>query len=168
MKLEALKSGGAQLGHLQKSRDIVAKNSDDSREQIRRYIRLTELIPQLLQMVDDKRIAFNPAVELSHLPKEQQAALLSVMEAEQSTPSLAQAQKLKALAGDGALDEPTVTEVMREQKANQKEQVKIPYDKVREILKRDMPLKELEDFILKAVINYDKKLRQRQQNRDAR
>jgi len=153
---------------MRRSNAIVATENGESIKQIQRYIHLTELIPQLLQMVDDKRIAFNPAVELSYLPKEQQEQLLSVMEAEQSTPSLAQAQKLKALSGQGGLTVDSLSEVMREQKANQKEQVKIPYDRVREILKRDMPLKELEDFILKAVIDYDKKLRLRQKSYDAR
>ena len=156
------------MGTRLRSDQKVALESGESRNQIQRYIRLTELIPQLLQLVDDGKIAFRPAVELSYLPKEQQTALLSVMEAEQSTPSLAQAQKLKELAGGGSLDEPAITEIMREQKANQREQVKIPYDKIREILKRDMPAKELEDFILKAVADYQKRLLQRERNRDAR
>jgi len=175
MKLEAVKRqakrsdfGSAQVGQQAWSVNIVAENTGESRNQIQRYIRLTELNPQILKMVDEKRIAFNPAVEISYLPQEQQLLLLSVMEAEQTTPTLAQAQKLKAICNDNALDEPTILEVMREQKANQKELVKIPYDKVREVLNRDMAPKELEDFILKAVVDYDKRLRQRQQNRDAR
>ena len=167
MKLEAVKNSGAQLGHNEKSRDLLAKNSDDSREQIRRYIRLTELIPQLLAMVDEKRIAFNPAVELSYLSKEQQAQLLSAMEAEQSTPSLSQAQRLKVLSGKDELTADTMGEVMREQKANQKEQIKIPYDKVRSIVKKDMNSQELTAFILKAVEDYQKKLT-RQKNQGAR
>jgi ParB family chromosome partitioning protein len=168
MKLEAVKKTGAQLGHNEKSRDLLAKNSDDSREQIRRYIRLTELTPQLLQMVDEKKIAFGPAVELSYLPKEEQQILLSAMEAEQGTPSLAQAQRLKTLSADKMLTEDSVTQVMREQKANQKEQLKIPYDRVREIIKKDMPPKEMEDFILKAIADYQKKLIRQKQDRNAR
>ena len=168
MKLEAIKNSGAQLGHLQKSRDILAKNSEDSREQVRRFIRLIELIPQLLKMVDEKQIAFNPAVELSYLPKDQQTMLLSAMEAEQSSPSLSQAQKLKAMSAKGKLTEDSMFEVMREPKANQKEQVRIPYDKIKAIIKRDLTPKELEDFILKAVTDYQKKLVRQQQNRDAR
>jgi len=92
------------------------------------------------------------------------------MDAEQSTPSLSQAQRLKALNADGALTEDSMMEVMQEQKANQKEQVRIQYDKVKAIIKRDIPLKDLEDFILKAVIDYQKKLEKQKaaQSRDAR
>ncbi|MDD2361681.1 MAG: ParB/RepB/Spo0J family partition protein [Oscillospiraceae bacterium] len=168
MKLEAIKRTGAQLGHNEKSRDLLAKNSEDSREQIRRYIRLTALIPHLLKMVDEKRIAFNPAVELSYLPEEQQEVLFSAMQAEQATPSLSQAQKLKSMSADGTLTEDSIMKIMREQKANQKEQVRIPYDKIRTIIKKDMPPKELEDFILKAVADYQKKLLRQQQSKDAR
>jgi ParB family chromosome partitioning protein len=176
MKLEGLKSQGkrsdlnaTQVGQKSWSINIVAENAGESRNQIQRYIRLTELIPQLLQMVDERKIAFNPAVELSYLPKEQQSLLLSAMEAEQSTPSLSQAQKFKAMSANGTLTEDSMREVMREQKPNQKEQVKIPYDRVREIIKKDMPPKELEAFILKAVEDYQKKLiRQAKDRNDAR
>jgi len=168
MKLEAVKrlpgrpkENGDQLGHNfvgRKSIDVLADNAADSRNQIQRYIRLTELIPQLLKMVDERKIAFNPAVELSYLPKEQQALLLSAMEAEQSTPSLSQAQRLKALSAEGKLTEESVRKVMREQKGNQQEQVKIPYGRIRSIVKKDMLPKELEDFIIKAIEDYQKKL----------
>jgi ParB family chromosome partitioning protein len=175
MKLDALKMQGkrsdltsCQLGARSRSDHLLAENANESARTIQRYIRLTELIPQLLQMVDERKIAFNPAVELSHLPKEQQTLLLSAMEAEQSTPSLAQAQKFKTMSAEGRLTEDSMMEVMREQKGNQKEQVKIPYDRVREIIKRDMPPKELEDFILKAVADYQKKLIRQRQDRDAR
>jgi len=154
-----------------RSTAVIGENFGESYKQVQRYIRLTELIPQLLQMVDERKIAFNPAVELSHLPKEKQTMLLSAMEAEESTPSLAQAQKLKALSADGPLDEATMMAIIREQKANQKEQIKIPYDRVRAILKKDLPPKEMEDFILKAIEDYAKRLRQRERNerdRDAR
>ena len=147
---------------------LLAENCSDSARTIQRFIRLTELIPQLIQMVDEKRIAFNPAVELSYLPKKEQELLLSAMEAEQATPSLSQMQKLKALSGDGKLNEVAMLEVMREQKANQKEQVRIPYDKVKAIIHKDLNPKELEDFILKAVTDYQKKLIRQQQSRDAR
>ena len=150
-----------------RSTAVLGENTGDSYKQVQRYIRLTELIPQLLQMVDEKRIAFNPAVELSYLPQGQQTLLLSVIEAEQATPSLAQAQKLKSLSVGGSLDEPTIIGIMREQKANQKEKINIPYEKVRAILQKDMPFKEMEDFILKAVDDYQRKL-MRQKNRDAR
>ncbi|MCL2857247.1 MAG: ParB/RepB/Spo0J family partition protein [Oscillospiraceae bacterium] len=177
MKLEAIKRqagrpkeslvqvGQNYQGH--NSRNLLAQNSPDSSVQIQRFIRLTELIPQLLQMVDDKRIAFNPAVELSYLSHEQQELLYSTIEAEQATPSLSQAQKLKALSAEKMLDESTMLQVMQEQKANQKEQVRIPYDKVKAIVGRDLSPKELEDFIFKAVADYQRKLI-RQQNREAR
>lgn len=90
------------------------------------------------------------------------------MEAEQATPSLSQAQKLKTLNNDGALDEAAILSVMQEQKANQKEQVRIPYDKVKAIIRKDLNPKEMEEFILKAVADYQKKLIRQQQNRDAR
>ena len=174
MKLEAIKRQGkrtdltsTQLAQKCSAAKIGGEYGE-SKDQVRRYIRLTELIPQLLQMVDDKRIAFNPAVELSYLPKEQQTLLLSAMESEQSTPSLSQAQKLKALIADSKLDEASIHDIMTEQKANQREQVRIPYDKVKSIIKRDMPPQEMEDFILKAVADYQKKLVRQAQNRDSR
>ena len=174
MKLDAIKRQGKRTDLTSRqvgekwSISLVSKDSNESERQIQRYIRLTELIPQLLQMVDEKRIAFNPAVELSYLPEEQQVILLSAMEAEQATPSLSQAQKLKALNNDGALDEAAILAVMQEQKANQKEQVRIPYDKVKAIIRKDLNPKEMEEFILKAVADYQKKLIRQQQNRDAR
>ena len=175
MKLEAIKrlpgrpkNNSSQVGTNFRADALVASSTGESRNQVQRYIRLTELTPQLLQMVDEKRIAFNPAVELSYLPKEQQTLLLSAMEAEQATPSLSQAQKLKALSNDGVLDEAAILAVMQEQKANQKEQVRIPYDKVKAIIRMDLNPKEMEEFILKAVVDYQKKLIRQQQNRDAR
>ncbi len=174
MKLDAIKKQGKRTDLTSRqvgekwSISLVSKDSNESERQIQRYIRLTELIPQLLQMVDEKRIAFNPAVELSYLPEEQQVFLLSAMEAEQATPSLSQAQKLKALSNDGTLDEAAILAVMQEQKANQKEQVRIPYDKVKAIIRKDLNPKEMEEFILKAVADYQKKLIRQQQNRDAR
>ena len=175
MKLDAVKqqagrpkNNSSQVGTNFRADVLVAENTGESRNQIQRYIRLTFLIPQLLLMVDEKKIAFNPAVELSYLPKEQQTMLLSAMEAEQSTPSLSQAQRLKTLSGEGTLTEDSMMEVMQEQKANQKEQVKIPYDRVREIIRKDMPPKELEEFILKAVTRYQVYLTKQAQNRDSR
>jgi ParB family chromosome partitioning protein len=173
MKLEALKKQGkrtdltsGQVVQKKWSVHAVAEESGENYKQIQRYIRLTELIPQLLKLVDEKRIAFNPAVELSYLTADQQTALWSAMEAEQSTPSLAQAQRLKALSAEGVLNTDSILEVMREQKANQKEQIKIPYDKVKAILKKDMLQKEIEEYILKAVADYRK--RELSRNRDSR
>jgi len=175
MKLEALNRQGKRpdlsltpVVSKMRTNEKVGQESGDSREQVRRYVRLTELIPQLLQLVDTGKIAFRPAVELSYLTKEQQGHLLSAMESELATPSLSQAQKLKAMSAEDKLDERSLMEVMREQKSNQKEQVRIPYDKVREIIKKDMSLKELEEFILKAVAEYQKRVLQRERNKDAR
>ena len=165
MKLDALKKQGKRsdltstpvVSRIRTS-EKIGQESGDSREQVRRYVRLTELIPQLLQLVDSDKIAFRPAVELSYLPKAQQRLLLSAMEAEQSTPSLSQAQKLKAMSADGKLTEDSMMEIMREQKSNQKEYVRIPYEKVKKIIKKDLKPKEMEEFILKAVDDYQKKL----------
>ena len=165
MKLEALNKQGKRSDLtstpvVQKlgSSEKVGKESGDSREQVRRYVRLTELIPQLLELVDGGKIAFRPAVELSYLSKAQQRLLLSAMEAEQSTPSLSQAQKLKAMSANSKLTEDSMMKIMREQKSNQKEQVRIPYEKVRKIIKKDLNPKDMEDFILKAVDDFQKKL----------
>ena len=174
MKLEAVKrqagrpkNNSSQVGTNYRADALVAQNTGDSRNQVQRYIRLTELTPQLMQMVDEKKIAFNPAVELSYLSIEHQELLLSAMEAEQSTPSLSQAQKLKIMSKEGTLNEDSIMEIMREQKCNQKEKVQISYDKVKSIIKKDLNPKEMEDFILRAVTDYYKKLI-RQQNKDAR
>ena len=124
--------------------------------------------PQLLQLIDTGKIAFRPAVELSYLSKEQQQYLLSAMESELATPSLSQAQRLKTLSSEGKLTEDILMEVMREQKSNQKEQLRIPYDRVREIIKKDMTPKEMEDFILKAVADYQKKISSKHKDKEAR
>jgi ParB family chromosome partitioning protein len=175
MKLDALNRQGKRSdlsssppGTRLRSDEIISKEAGESRNQIQRYIRLTALNPQLLQLVDEGKIAFRPAVELSFLSQEQQTLLLSAMEAEQATPSPAQAQRLKKLSGDKALTEGTMTDVMRERKANQREQVRIPYDRVRAVIKQDLNPKELEDFIIKAITDYQKKLSRQQPNRDAR
>ena len=175
MKMDAVKrqagrpkNNSSQVGTNFRADALVAQNTGDSRNQVQRYIRLTELIPQLLQLVDDKKIAFIPAVELSYLSKENQELLLSAMEAEQSTPSLSQAQKLKAMSMEGKLTEDSLMEIMREQKANQREQLRIPYDKITTIVKREMTPKEMEEFVLKAVADYHKKLLNRGINKGAR
>jgi ParB family chromosome partitioning protein len=175
MKLEALNRQGQRTDLTStpvvskfRTNEKLGQESGDSREQVRRYVRLTELIPQLLHLVDVGKIAFRPAVELSYLSHDQQAQLLSAMEAEQATPSLAQAQKLKAMNADGKITDDSMLAVMRVQKANQNEQVKIPYEKVREIIKKDLTNKEMEVFILQAITDYQKRLIQRQRNKDAR
>jgi len=167
MKMDALKRQGQRSDLtstpvVSKSRtnETVGHEAGDSREQVRRYIRLTELNPQLLKMVDDGKIGFRPAVELSFLTKAQQKLLLSAMESEQSTPSLAQAQKLKMYSIDGLLDESKLISIMQQQKPNQQEYIKISCEKVRTIMKRDMSTKNIEELIFIAISDYQRKLQQ--------
>lgn len=176
MKLDALKRQGfradltcAQLAHKlpgQKSRDIIAAQHGESKDQIRRYIRLTELIQPLLTMVDDKKIALNPAVELSYLSHEQQTDLLDLMEAYDSTPSLAQAQRLKQAAKEGILDKNGIDLVMREEKPNQKEVFKLPRERLSKYFTPDTPPQKMEETIVKALDFYYKKLERDRQARE--
>jgi len=167
MKMDALKRQGQRsdltstpVVSMSRTDEKVGLESGESREQVRRYIRLTELNPQLLEMVDSGKIAFRPAVELSYLTKSQQKQLHSIIESEQSTPSLSQAQKLKMFSLEGLLDETKMAAFMQEKKGNQIETVKIPYDKIREILKKDMSIRDIEIIILKALTDYQRKQQQ--------
>jgi len=175
MKMEALKRQGQRsdltstpVVSKMRTDEKVGLENGDSREQVRRYIKLTELTPQLLKMVDEGKIAFRPAVELAHLSKAHQKFLLSIMEAEQSTPSLSQAQKLKRYSIDGFLDDSKITALMQEQKPNQKESIRIPYEKLAPFLKKDMVPVDIVDLIVKAMTEYHQRTLQRQRNRDAR
>ena len=175
MKLDAMKRQGqrsdltcAPMEHKsgkQKSRDILANQSGDSREQIRRFIRLTELISPVLQMVDDGKIAFRPAVELSYLSKEQQEALYSTMECEDCTPSLAQAIKMKEFNKDGKLTDEVILSIMQEEKPNQKEQFKMPKERISKYFAPGTPAQKIEDTIVKALELYRKRERQRDMER---
>ncbi len=152
------KSGG------KSSREIIAETSPDSHEQIRKYIRLTELIPEVLKMVDTGKIAMRPAVELSYLPAEQQKSLLDTMESEDCTPSHAQAIKLRQFSQEGRLDENVILSIMQEEKPNQKEQFKIPQEKISRFFAPGTPTQKIEDTIIKALELW----KQRERNRDAR
>ena len=175
MKLDAMKRQGqrsdltcAPLEHKlekQKSRDILANQSGDSREQVRRYIRLTELIPAILQMVDDGKIAFRPAVELSYLSPKQQEALYSTMECEDCTPSLAQAIKMKEFSKDDKLTEEVILSIMQEEKPNQKEQFKMPKERISKYFAPGTPAQKIEDTIIKALELYRKRQRDREAER---
>ena len=174
MKLEAIRRQAGRpskdksrqvVGNLE-SADIVGKNSGESGRQVQRYIRLTELIQPLLTMVDDKKIALNPAVELSYLSHDQQADLLDLMEAYDSTPSLAQAQRLKQAAKEGILDRNGIDLVMREEKPNQKEVFKLPRERLAKYFTPDTPLQKMEDTIVKALDFYYKKLERDRQARE--
>lgn len=171
MKLEAMrrqagrpsKENGVPLGHhfqQGKSREILADNSPDSNTQIQRYIRLTNLIPEILDMVDDGRIAFRPAVELSYLAEQEQCALYDTMGREDCTPSLAQAIKMKAFSRDGKLTDAVILSIMEEEKPNQKEQFRIPKERISKYFKPGTPARTMEDTIIKALDYYRKRQRE--------
>ena len=143
------------------SRELLAAKSPDSNTQIQRYIRLTELIPPVLQMVDDGKIAFRPAVELSYISKEQQQTLCETMECEDCTPSLAQAIKMKEFSRDGKLTDEVILSIMQEEKPNQKEQFKMPKERISKYFAPGTPAQKIEDTIIKALELYRKRERQR-------
>lgn len=171
MKLDAMrrqagrpsKENGVPLGHhfqQGKSREILADNSPDSNTQIQRYIRLTNLIPEILDMVDDGRIAFRPAVELSYLTEQEQSALYDTMGREDCTPSLAQAIKMKAFSRGGKLTNAVIRSIMEEEKPNQKEQFRIPKERISKYFKPGTPARTMEDTIIKALDYYRKRQRE--------
>ena len=171
MKLEAMKRQGfrtdltsAQLGEKLTSVEKLAKQSDNSRTQIQRFIRLTELIPPILQMVDEGKIALTPAVELSFLKKDEQENLFATMESEEATPSLSQAQRMKQLSQSGRLDMDTIFAIMTEEKGNQKETLKINTSKLKKYFPKNTTPKQMEETIIKLL---EREL-QRKRNRDSR
>ena len=171
MKLEAMKRQGfrtdltsAQLGEKLTSVELLARQSNNSRTQIQRFIRLTELIPSILQMVDEEKIALTPAVELSFLKKDEQENLLITMESEDATPSLSQAQRMKKLSQQGRLDMDTIFEIMTEEKANQKETIKFSADRIKKYFPKNTMPKQMEDFIIRLL---EREL-QRKRNRESR
>lgn len=139
---------------------IVGKTSGDSYEQVRRFIRLTNLIPEILDMVDDGRIAFRPAVELSYLAEQEQCALYDTMGREDCTPSLAQAIKMKAFSRGGKLTDAVILSIMEEEKPNQKEQFRIPKERISKYFKPGTPARTMEDTIIKALDYYRKRQRE--------
>ena len=164
MKMEAMKHQGqrtdltcAPMEHKsvgEKSRDVIAAELGESREQVRRYIRLTYLIPELLEMVDREKIAFRPAVELSYLTEEEQWYLSETIESEEATPSLSQAIRMKRHSQKGTLDIDRIFHILTEQKANQVEKVKISMDKLEDYFPRGTPPKKVEEVILKLLEHY--------------
>ena len=171
MKLEAMKRQGlrtdltsAQLGEKLTSVEKLAKQSDNSRTQIQRFIRLTELIQPILQMVDQGKIALTPAVELSFLKKDEQENLFATMQSEEATPSLSQAQRMKQLSQTGRLDMDAIFAIMTEEKANQKETLKIKTDKLRKYFPKGTTPKQMEENIIKLL---EREL-QKKRNRDSR
>ena len=174
MKLEALKNQGArsdltcvQIGHKlngAKARDIVADESGDNARNVQRFIRLTSLIPELLDMVDEKKIAFNPAVELSYLDEAQQRDFLEAMNDTQNAPSLSQAQRLKKLAQEGHFSYDVAFAVMGEEKKDEMDKVVIKNDTLRKYFPRSYTPKQMEDTIIKLLEQWQRKL-QRQNER---
>jgi len=170
MKLEAMKRQGERTdltsSPLDKklkgltSAQQVSQKSGDSQPQIYRYIRLTELIPPVLDMVDSGKIAFRPAVELSYLSKEQQQSLYDTMECEDCTPSLAQAIKMKEFSRDGKLSAEVILSIMQEEKPNQREQFKMPKERISKYFAPGTPAQKIEDTIIKALELYRRRERQ--------
>lgn len=167
MKLEAMKHQGSrsdltssQVGTKLRTDQVMAEELGESRNQIQRYIRLTNLIPEILDMVDDGRIAFRPAVELSYLTEQEQSALYDTMGREDCTPSLAQAIKMKAFSRDGKLTDAVIRSIMAEEKPNQKEQFRIPKERISKYFKPGTPARTMEDTIIKALDYYRKRQRE--------
>ncbi|KFN08224.1 ParB/RepB/Spo0J family partition domain protein [Paenibacillus macerans] len=175
MKLEAMKrqagrpskENSTQVGQDLRGKysvEILADQAGESRNQIQRYIRLTELTPSILEMVDDKRIAFNPAVEISYLAEEEQHALYETMQSEDCTPSLAQAQRMKKLSQDGRLNVDVIFSILTEEKPNQKEKMTIRRERIDRFFPRDFTEKQKEDLIVQLLESWYKK-RQRELER---
>lgn len=180
MKLDAMKRQGertdltcAPMAHKLKgvkSRDIVAEQAGESKDQIRRYIRLTNLVPELLDMVDNTvlkekgtlQMALRPAVELSYLPENEQNALLEVMEGEDCTPSHAQAIKMREFSEKGKLNPDVILSIMQEEKPNQVEQFKIPRNRIDKFFPAGTPAQKIEDTIVKALEMYRRRERARE------
>ena len=168
MKLEAIKHQGiasSQVGKKLLSIEKVGEDSGDSRNQVHRYIRLTYLIPELLSMADDGKIAFNPAVEISYLDKAEQRVLLDAMEQNDCTPSHAQAIRLKKLSQEGVLQDQTIYDILAEQKPNQQEQYKFKREDIRKYFPKSYTDKQVCDTVIKLLEQWQ---RRRERDRDSR
>lgn len=175
MRLEAMNRQGLRsdrtfgpVGQKLNSRDELAQSSDDSARQIQRYIRLTYLIPEILQMVDEGKIAFRPAVEISYLTQDEQKLLLEGMEYADATPSLAQAIKLKNLSNTGSLDYDAIEDMLSEEKPNQREKFSFRADRLRRYIPDSVPFNQTEDFVCKALEHYQQFLERQRRDRDSR
>ena len=165
MRLEAMNRQGnradltsTQLVSKLRSNEELADKVGESREQIRRYIRLTELVPEILQMVDERRIAFNPAVEISYLSEEQQYTLLEAMGYNDATPSLAQAIKMKKFMQEGKLTDEVIQSIMQEDKPNQKEKPAFKDERITKLIPKSIPKGQETDFAVKALEFYNRHL----------
>ena len=170
MKYEALKHQGtsSQLGTKLRTDELLAQNSSDSRNQIQRYIRLTHLIPGILKLVDEGKIALTPAVELSYLQPSEQEMLFSVMDSDEVTPSLSQARRLRRMSEAQTLTDDAVLQLLSEVKGNQVEYVKVPVDKLRSFFRPDTSVKQMTETLVKAMDFYNKHLARQRKDRDAR
>ena len=170
MKLEALKHQGARsdltsrqvVGKLEMA-DVVGQNAGESGRQVQRYIRLTELISELLDMVDERKLAFNPAVEVSYLKRDEQRMLLEAMDAEQTTPSLSQAQRLKKFSQEGRLTEEAMSAIMSEEKKSEMDKVTLRSDTLHKYFPKSYTPKQMEQTIIKLLDVWQK---QRQKNQE--
>ena len=170
MKLEALKHQGARsdltsrqvVGKLEMA-DVVGQNAGESGRQVQRYIRLTELISELLDMVDERKLAFNPAVEVSYLKRDEQRMLLEAMDAEQTTPSLSQEQRLKKFSQEGRLTEEAMSAIMSEEKKSDMDKVTLRSDTLRKYFPKSYTPKQMEQTIIKLLDVWQK---QRQKNQE--
>ena len=170
MKLEALKHQGArsdltssQLGTKLRADELLAQQAGESRNQVQRFIRLTELISELLDMVDERKLAFNPAVEVSYLKRDEQRMLLEAMDAEQTTPSLSQAQRLKKFSQEGRLTEEAISAIMGEEKKSDMDKVTLRSDTLRKYFPKSYTPKQMEQTIIKLLDVWQK---QRQKNQE--
>ena len=179
MRLEAIKrqagrpkaENGVPVGHdslVGKSREIIAAQSTDSNTQIQRYIRLTHLIPELLDLVDEGSIKMRPAVELSYLDYDYQKDVLEEIEVTQSTPSHAQTIRMRKMQDEGILNTMAIREIMSEEKPNQKERIILRGEKVRKLIPKAVPIEQTEDYIYKAIEHYNKFLSKKRSERDSR
>ena len=172
MKLEAMKRQGKRTDLTsepvarklkgKESAEILGEQVGESKDTIRRYIRLTELIPEILEMVDEKKIAMRPAVELSYLPKEEQEILYDTMESEACTPSHAQAIKIRKFSAEGRLNEDVLLSIMAEEKPNQVEQWKIPKNRLKKYFPSGTSQQKMEETIIKALELYRKREKSRE------
>jgi len=170
MKYDALKHQGtsSQLGTKLRTDELLAQNSSDSRNQIQRYIRLTHLISDILKLVDEGKIALTPAVELSYLQPSEQETLFSIMDCDEVTPSLSQAQRLRRMSEEQRFTDSAVMQLMSEVKGNQVEYVKVPVDKLRSFFRPDTSVKQMTETLVKAMDFYNKHLARQRKDRDAR
>lgn len=174
MRLEAMKRQGKRMDltsapverKFLEARDRIGYEVGESREQVRRYIRLTELIPELLEKVDKGEIALRPAVDISYLSEDIQRSLLDTIEMEQCTPSYAQTRRMRTLLAEGKLTDEAIYAIMQEEKPNQKEKFTISASKIEKVLPQSVKASQREDFILKAIDYYAKHLQRKKEERE--